>query len=293
MLKQAIKKLVIFVMSITFGLILWGCSDREEKETAIIMDEIPIEKEDLDKTIYETIKIGAIDKTSIELLNYAKDFLEDEGVKLELVEYQDAAAMNEDLTNKEIQAHLFAHLPYIESYNLKNDVDFISLDVLWYEVYGIYGGLKQDLTFTEMGARIAIPENETEQARALLLLDELGYLVVNKEHRETVSIEDILENPKQLSIHTVPEDEFKNVPQKYDYLVCGGYTAAQCGYDTIKDPLGKELKDMLGVQLLGTHLVSLPENKNNKDIELLKKAFQSDDMESYLKYMLKGTVAVK
>lgn len=293
-MKQNCNSLLLIICFLCFC--LTGCETAENKTEILTVEAINAESDSLASDTGENLKplkIGALEPTSIELLQQAERLLKEEGYQLDIVEFENVSDMNEALISQKIDAHLFAHIPYIECYNGQNKDQLKSQGVLWYEVYSLYGGLKDDLTFLSNASTVAIPDKGIERARALLFLNDCGIIKVNEKNREFINTDDILENPKDIEFVEISNEEFETAKEKYDYLLCGAFTAAQCGYDTVKDPLMSEKEEMQSVQILGTHLVTADPACNMEGIRALKKAFTDEYMQAYLKYMLKGTVATK
>ena len=288
------KKYLCPVCVLLLLLSLTGCGQQEGTQAIAELEELPINDLSKDSPVTgSTLTIGSLGTTNLELLNEARQIMEEEGILLEVKEYDDPNQLNQDVLDGKIAGHLFAHAPYIDSYNTVNEVDLTSVGVLWYEVFGIYGGLKDNLTSDMKGATIAIPHNAVEQARALLFLQELGYLTLAEGMGPAANISVITENEKELIIEAVSEEDFKTAGDRYDYLVCGGYTASICGYDAVKAPLKTESISMPQVSMFGTHLVTTSDKTDSDDMKALQKAFKSDKMQAYLKYVMKGTVATK
>lgn len=294
------KKSSIIVGVMLLHVFLSGCGAQGEsievsasEEAEVELIEIPIEAEETQEITEGTVKIGCMGNPSEELLIEAGKLMLEEGWGLEIVQYQDSLEMDKAVLDGELDGHVFAHAPYIESYNLVNQANLTSAGVLWYEVYGIYGGLKQDLTSLKRGATIAIPDSGVNQARALLFLQDLEYITVKEGMGPSTNLEDVLENPKELNLVGISNEEFLEARNSYDYLLCGGNTALVCGYNTVKEPLKKETIKNDSVQLLGTHLVTNPSGVNGKGIRALQDAFQSEKMQAYLEYMMQNTIATK
>ena len=284
------------MFSLMFGT-LTGCGEPEKTELTEL-EIIPIENEDETENSVaaegEVLKIGVMDATSKELLNQAKTFMEEKGCALDTVEYEDSELMNRDLMDHNIQGHLFVHQPYLNSYNLGAENPLYSLGVLWYEVYGMYPGLKDDLTNLQQGDSIAVPQESSAQARALLFLQELGYITLKEGQGEWLNLDDVTENPRELVFTAVPEEELSAEGEPpADFIICGGYSAVLAGRDILKDALAVEKMDMDGVQLFGIQLVTDESQKDSPALKTLKEVFAGEELQPYLKYMLKGTVATR
>ena len=141
------------------------------------------------------IKIGASPTPHAEILEIVKAELAEEGYTLEVIEYNDYVLPNTALQDGEIDANYFQHLPYLENFNAENGTDLVSAANVHFEPFGIYPGRTASLDQLTEGAKIAVPNDTTNEARALLLLEAEGLITLKEGAGITATIVDIVENP--------------------------------------------------------------------------------------------------
>ena len=146
----------------------------------------------------KTIVVGASPTPHAEILKVAGEVLAEEGYTLEVKEFTDYVQPNLTLENKELDANFFQHLPYLEDFNKKNNTKLVSAGAIHYEPLGLYPGKIKTLDAIADGATIAIPNDTTNEARALLLLETIGLIKVNPNAGLEATPKDIIENPKNI-----------------------------------------------------------------------------------------------
>lgn len=146
------------------------------------------------------IKVGASPAPHAEILEEVKSELEKDGYTLEIVEFQDYVQPNKALDAGDIDANYFQHKPYLDEFNKKQGTDLVSLGSIHYEPLGLYQGEKKDINELSSGDKIAVPNDTTNEARALLLLEAQGLIKLKKDAGLTATKQDIVENPKNLEI---------------------------------------------------------------------------------------------
>lgn len=146
------------------------------------------------------IKVGASPAPHAEILKEAKLELEKEGYDLEVVEFQDYVQPNKALDAGDIDANYFQHKPYMDEFNEKQGTKLVSIGTVHYEPLGLYQGTKKSIGELSEGDKIAVPNDTTNEARALLLLEAQGLIKLKKDVGLTATKQDIVENPKNLEI---------------------------------------------------------------------------------------------
>ena len=149
------------------------------------------------------IKIGATPSPHAEILEAAKDALKKKGVEIEIVTYNDYVQPNLATDQGQIDANYFQHLPYLEDFNKENNTHVVSVGKIHYEPFGIYAGKSKDLKAIQDGAKIAVPNDTTNEARALLLLEANGIIKLKDGAGLTATKQDIAENPHNVDIYEV------------------------------------------------------------------------------------------
>ena len=147
-----------------------------------------------------TIKVGASPAPHAEILAQAKEALAAEGIDMQVIEFSDYVQPNTALESGELDANYFQHEPYLISFNEENGTHLVSMGNIHYEPMGIYGGKTTSLTEVPDGAKVAVPNDTTNEARALLLLEANGLLKINADAGIKATKLDILEKTHNLYI---------------------------------------------------------------------------------------------
>ena len=202
------KKLISVALAGTLALSLAACGSSAsssaaestapaESEAASTSEAASEETTDLAGT---TLKVAASPTPHAEILNAAKDILAEQGITLEVVEFSDYVQPNLVTESGEVDANYFQHTPYLESFNEENGTHLVSVGAIHYEPFGIYPGKSNDLENIADGATIAVPNDTTNEARALQLLAAQGIITVRDGAGLTATVNDIEENPHNVKI---------------------------------------------------------------------------------------------
>ena len=151
----------------------------------------------------QKIVVGASPAPHAEILKAANDVLKEKGYELEIKEYVDYIQPNLALESGDLDANYFQHLPYLESFNKENGTNLVSAGAIHYEPFGVYAGKTTSLDELQDGATIAVPNDTTNEARALLLLEAQGLIKLKEDAGLTATKNDIVENPKNLQLYEV------------------------------------------------------------------------------------------
>lgn len=179
----------------------------------------------------KTIKVGASPSPHAEILNAAKDVLAEEGWTLEVVEYSDYIQPNVALSNGELDANYFQHLPYLENYNAENGTDLASAAEIHFEPLGLYAGKVSSIDELADGAQIAVPSDTTNEARALLLLEAQGLIKLKDGAGLEATTNDIVENAKNLQIVEAEAASLPRMLEDVDMAIINGNYALSSGLD--------------------------------------------------------------
>ncbi len=270
-MKKLFTVLVITVLAI--GL-LAGCGSGAE-ETA-----------DGDKTII----VGASPTPHAEILEVTKDLLAAEGFTLEIQEFTDYVQPNLTLENGEIDANYFQHLPYLEDFNEKNDTNLVSAGAIHYEPLGLYPGKTTSLEAIADGASIAIPNDTTNEARALLLLETLGMIKLDPQVGLEATPKDIVENPKNLKFTELEAAQLARSLQDVDLAVINGNYAIEAGLNADSDALAKEEKDSLAAQTFANIIAVRAGEETSEKSAALMKALTSEEVKTFINENYEGAV---
>lgn len=229
----------------------------------------------------KTIKVGASPAPHAEILKEVKAELEKDGYKLEIVEFQDYVQPNKALDAGDIDANYFQHKPYMDEFNAKQGTELVSIGAIHYEPLGLYQGEKKSLDDLAEGDKIAVPNDTTNEARALLLLESEGLIKLKKDAGLTATKHDIVENPKKLEI---VELEAAIIPRSMSSVAMGvinGNYALSAG---IKDDTAITFESS-DSEAAKTYANIIAVKKGNEDSEksmALLKAMTSDNIKKFI-----------
>ena len=242
-----------------------------------------------DSTEDKTIKIGASPTPHAEILAVAKDLLEKEGYTLEIVEYNDYVIPNTATQSGELDANYFQHLPYLEDFNDKNGTTLVSVAAIHYEPLGIYAGKTSSLAELKDGATVSVPNDATNEARALLLLQDQGLIKLKEGADLAATILDIEENPKNLKFTELEAAQLVRSLSDVDISVINGNYALLGGLK-VSDALASEKADSQAAQTYANIIAVKDGNQDLPKIKALVKAMTSDEVRDYINDTYNGAV---
>lgn len=242
-----------------------------------------------DKSDENVITVGANITPHAEILEQAKPILEEKGITLEIVELEDAITPNTGVTDGSLDANYFQHVPYLEQYNEENGTDLVSIGAVHYEPFGVYAGKTKSLDELPDGATVAVPNNVTNEARALLLLDQEGIIELDEDAGIEATVEDITSNPKNISFKELaPEQLVASLPD-VDVAVINGNYAIEGGL-SVKDALAVEANDGLAAKTYGNIVATSPEKEKDENLKTLVEVLQSEEISEYIEDTYDGAV---
>ncbi|MEA5026722.1 MAG: MetQ/NlpA family ABC transporter substrate-binding protein [Erysipelotrichaceae bacterium] len=272
-MKKTIK-IILATLIILAGLA--GCSTKESDETAETADPI-------------VIKVGASVTPHAEILNVAKEILADEGYDLQIIEYNDYVLPNTATESGELLANYFQHVPYLTNFNAENGTHLVAVAAIHYEPYGIYAGKTTSLDALADGATIAVPNDSTNEARALQLLAAQGLITLKEGVGLEATVLDIVDNPKNLQIQELEAAQLTRVLPDVDLAVINGNYAIEAGLK-VSEALAVEDKDSEAAQTYANVLVVKEGNEDNEAVKALIKALQSDKVRDFINDTYDGAV---
>ncbi|MBE5781381.1 MAG: ABC transporter substrate-binding protein [Clostridiales bacterium] len=234
-----------------------------------------------------TLKVGASPTPHAEILAQLKEDLKAEGINLEIVEYTDFVMPNTAVENGELDANFFQHAPYMENFNVEQGTHLVSVAAIHYEPMGVYAGKSSDLNNIPEGAKIAVPNDTTNEARALLLLEELGIIKLKEDAGLTATKLDIVENAHNVEIIEAEAAQLPRSLPDVDFGVINGNYAIQAGMKA-SDALAAEAKDALAATTFANILTVKEGNENNEAVLALVKAMQSEKIKKYIEETYEG-----
>lgn len=237
-----------------------------------------------------TLKVAASPTPHAEILNVAKEILAEQGIDLEIVEFSDYVQPNLVTESGEVDANYFQHTPYLDSFNEENGTHLVSVGAVHYEPFGIYPGKSDDLANIADGATIAVPNDTTNEARALLLLQQEGLIKLADGAGITATAKDIVENPKNLQIKELEAANIPNALKDVDIACINGNYAQAAGLSVEKDALAVEATDSLAAETYANVLVVKDGNQDSEKIQALAKALKSDAVRDFINKTYEGAV---
>mgnify|MGYP000912240521 CR=1 FL=1 len=274
--KKLLGALLAVTTLATFGLA--GCGDSGSNGSASKEDD-------------KTITVAASPTPHAEILNKAvKSLVEKDGYKLEVKEFTDYVQPNTATEDGEVDANYFQHKPYLDNFNKEKGTHLVSVEGIHFEPFGLYPGKTKDLQNLQDGATVAVPNDATNEARALLLLQDAGLIKLKDGIDPTSDATklDITENPKNLDIQEIAAEQLPRSLADVDLAVINGNYALQADLNAAEDSLITENPDYAKVYV---NVVACRSGEENSDkIQALKKALQSDDVKKYVDETYKGAV---
>ncbi len=238
----------------------------------------------------ETLKVGASVTPHAEILKVAKDELAKEGITLEIVEFTDYVLPNTSLESGDLDANYFQHKPYLDTFNAEHGTNLVSVAAIHYEPFGIYAGKTASIEALQDGATISVPNDGSNEARALLVLEAQGLIKLKEGVGTTATVLDIAENPKNLNIIEMEAAQLAISLQDVDLAVINGNYALQAGLNAATDALATEDANSAAAQEYANILAVKAGNESDPRIAKLIVALESDAVRDYINSTYKGAV---
>lgn len=237
-----------------------------------------------------TIKIAASPTPHAEILEAAKSILADEGWDLEVTEFEDYVQPNLVVESGDFDANYFQHVPYLESFNEEKGTHLVDAGDIHYEPFGIYPGTKKSLDELEDGDTIAVPNDTTNEARALLLLQDNGVLTLKEGAGLTATVNDIESTTKDIKIQELEAAQVPRVLNEVAFAVINGNYAVEAGLSVADDAIAYEASDSEAAKTYVNIIAVKEGNENNEGIVALVDALKSDEIKDFINETYNGAV---
>ncbi|WP_130838003.1 MetQ/NlpA family ABC transporter substrate-binding protein [Lachnoclostridium sp. Marseille-P6806] len=237
-----------------------------------------------------TLKIAASPTPHAEILEKAAELLAAEGVTLEVTEFEDYVQPNEVVESGDFDANYFQHVPYLESFNEEKGTHLVVAGKIHYEPFGIYPGTKKSLSELADGDTVAVPNDTTNEARALLLLQDNGLITLTEDAGLTATVNDITENPKNLKIQEVEAAQVPHLIGEVSYAVMNGNYALAAGYTVSGDALAYESSESEAAKTYVNVIAVKEGNENNEAVKKLVEVLKSDEIRQFINDNYNGNV---
>ena len=237
-----------------------------------------------------TLTVGATPNPHAEILAQVKDDLAAEGIDLVVKEYSDYVVPNTAVEEGDLDANYFQHTPYREKFNEENGTHLVSVGKIHYEPMGIYPGLTKTLEELPDGATIAVPNDATNEARALQLLAAQGLIELKEDAGLNATPNDITSNPKNLQFKELEAAMLPQTASEVDLSVINSNFAMEGGMNPATDSLASEDADSEAAQTFANIIAVKEGHENDPAIQALVKALQSDKVKEYIEKTYSGAV---
>lgn len=237
-----------------------------------------------------TIKVAASATPHAEILEEAKPILEKEGWDLEVTVFDDYVQPNLVVESGDFDANYFQHIPYLDNFNEEQGTHLVNAGGIHYEPFGIYPGTKETLDDLEDGDTIAVPNDTTNEARALLLLQDNGVIALKDGAGLEATVKDIEENPKNIQIEELEAAQVSRVKDEVAFVVLNGNYALQAGYSVSKDSIAHETSDSEAAKTYVNIIAVKEGNEDNEAVKALVDVLKSDEIKDYINETYDGAV---
>lgn len=290
------KKLTaLLITGVLFSSVLAGCGSSDSgsaaADTADTADTTAAAEGSSDGAGADTtITVAASATPHAEILEQAKPLLEAKGYDLEVTIFDDYVQPNNVVESEEFDANYFQHIPYLNEFNEEQGTHLVNAGGIHYEPFGIYAGKKSDLSELADGDEIAVPNDTTNEARALLLLEANGVLTLKEGAGLTATVNDIESYSKDIKIVELAAESVKDAIPDAAFVVLNGNYALEAGLSVGKDSLAYEAQDSEAAATY-VNVIAVKEGHENDDkIKALVEVLKSDDIVNYINDTYDGAV---
>lgn len=236
------------------------------------------------------ITVAASATPHAEILEQVKPILAEQGYTLDVTVFNDYVQPNQVVESGEYDANYFQHIPYLDSFNEEQGTHLVNAGGIHYEPFGIYPGTKASLDEIAEGDTIAVPNDTTNEARALLLLQDNGILTLKDGVGLEATVRDIEDNPYNVEIQELEAAQVPRVKDEVAFMVLNGNYAMEAGFSVAKDAVAYELSDSEAAKTYVNVIAVKEGNENNEGIKALVAALKSDAIKEYINNTYDGGV---
>ena len=267
------KKILTLILALTMAVGLCACGGTTEPAP---------EDEGTEPAETVTLKVAATATPHAEILAQVVDVLAEQGITLEIDEYSDYVTPNTAVEEGEMDANFFQHTPYMEKSNAEQGTHLVSVAAIHYEPFGIYPCKTDSLDALPDGATVAVPNDATNEARALQLRASNGLIEIDPNAGLKATPNDITSNPKNLQFVELEAAMVPNVTTEVDIAAINGNYALQAGFSSANDAIALEDADSEAAQTYANIIVVKEGNENNPAVLALVEALKSDAVRDYI-----------
>ena len=235
------------------------------------------------------IKVGASPAPHAEILEVVKELLAEQGITLEITEFDDYILPNQAVEDGSLDANYFQHITYLNNFNVEYGTSLASAAEVHYEPFGIYAGKTASLAELADGAQIAVPNDTTNEGRALLLLQDQGLITLSEDAGLEATKDDIVDNPHNYEIVELEAKLLPTTLQDVDVAVINGNYAIDAGL-SVSDALAVESADSQAAQAYVNVLAVKSGRESDPAIQALAQALCSPEVKAYIEETYGGAV---
>lgn len=283
------KKFIAVLLTAALSLgVLTGCGNSESANAGANSNNAETGSENVESK--GTITVAASATPHAEILEEAKKILSEQGWELEVTVFNDYVQPNLVVESGDFDANYFQHIPYLDSFNEEQGTHLVNAGGIHYEPFGIYPGTKTDLSTLEEGDVIAVPNDTTNEARALLLLQDNGIITLKDGAGLEATVNDIAENPNNIKIQELEAAQVSRVKDEVAFVVLNGNYALEAGFSVGKDSVAYEKSDSEAAKTYVNVIAVKEGNENNEGIKALIEVLKSDAITEYINNTYDGAV---
>lgn len=284
------KKILLIVLVLALALTAFACGNNEPVPAEKTPGDQTTSEETPKETKLTELTVAASIVPHAEILAHVKEDLADKGFDLKIFEYTDYVQPNLVVDTGEMDANFFQHKPYLDNFNEENGTNVVSVADIHYEPLGIYTGTGKDLANIPAGATIAVPNDTTNEARALLLLEANGIIRIREGAGLTATKLDIADNPYNVDIIELEAAQVPRVADETDFVVLNGNYALQAGFNVETDALAKEEQDSEAAQTYANIIGVKAGNEETEKTKALIEVLKSDKVKQFIADTYQGAV---
>ena len=273
---------LIIITALTAG-VLTGCG---QSSGTVSKDENSEQTSEIEKEL-EPIRVGAGVTPHAEILREIQDDLEEKGYALEVVEYNDYVLPNTALEDGDLDANYFQHKPYLDDFNAENGTHIVGVANVHFEPLGIYAGKTKSLADLKDGAGVAVPNDTTNEARALLLLEQEGLIKLKEKAGLQATILDIQENPLNLKIKELEAAQVARAVSDVDIACINGNYAIEAG---LEEAIALESAESEAAETYANLIAVKEGNEDTEKTQALVEAVLSNKVKDFITANYKGAV---
>lgn len=237
----------------------------------------------------QTLTVGASPSPHAVILNdYAAPLLAEQGIELTVEEYTDYIQPNRDTTNGTLDANYFQHINYLNNYNEENGTDLVNAGRIHFEPMAVFPGRSTDIENVAEGATFGVPNDPTNEGRALLLLQELGLITLAEDAGITATPNDIVENPLSLEFSEQEAAALPRTVGDVDFAVINGNYAIDAGLELADAVAQEDAESEVIRDEYANVIVATPELAEDERILALVGVLQTEDFKAYLEETFGG-----